>query len=127
MKRLLLIPGFLFVLAACTKKKFDYSACPTADLVQVSYKADIKPIIAKSCSYTPCHSSPPMDSTLVYDFTTYDGLKRAIGSVYNRIVRPAEDPLHMPKGLPGDTVNPQMAPCDLAQLKIWIQNGAPDN
>ena len=127
MKLTILISGFLLMLLACSKNKFDPGTCPTVDNKQVSYEHDIKPIIENNCSYSPCHSSPPMDSTLTLDFTSYDGLKIAIGSVYNRIIRPADDPLHMPKGLPGDTINPEMDKCDIAKLKIWIQNGAPEN
>ncbi|MEP7170998.1 MAG: hypothetical protein ABI855_16640 [Bacteroidota bacterium] len=127
MKQIVLMIGFLPLLIACSKNTADYSACPTADNKQVSYNGDIKQIIQFNCSYSPCHSSPPMDSTLVYDFTNYDGLKRAIGSVYNRINRDVSDPLHMPKGLPGDSINPTMNSCDLAKLKIWIQTGAPEN
>ena len=126
MKQIIFI-SCLLLLMACSKNKFESPLCPTANNEEVSYVNDIKPIIESNCSYSPCHSSPPMDSTLVYDFTTYDGLKVAIGSVYNRIIRPVDDPLHMPKGLPGDSVNPKMADCDIAKLKIWIQNGAPEN
>ncbi|HKR07167.1 MAG TPA: hypothetical protein VJY62_21195 [Bacteroidia bacterium] len=120
MKQIIYMCGFFLVLIACSKDKFDYSECPTADNKTVSYRADIKPIIDVSCSYSPCHSAAPRDTSLVYDFTDYNGLKGAIGSVYNRIVRPVNDPLHMP-------VDAELKECDLAKLKIWIQNGAPEN
>ncbi len=127
MKQMFLISGVLFLLTSCKKDKYDYSDCPTKDNLKVSYVNDIKPIIAFNCSFGPCHSSPPMDSTLVYDFTEYDRLKRAVGSIYNRIIREPYDPLYMPKAVPGDSINPVMDPCDLTKLKIWIQSGAPEN
>ena len=123
-----MISGFLFILASCSKDKYEFRASDsTCDLTNVTYSGNIKQIIEFNCSYSPCHSSPPMDSSLIYDFTDYKGLKSAIGSVYNRINRPVEDPLHMPKGLPGEPMGYAMDPCDLAMLKIWIINGAPDN
>ena len=119
MQRLLVISGLLFFLASCSKDKFDYSQCPTADSKQVSYSADITPIINDNC--VTCHySNSILDSTMTYDFSKYNDLKRVIGSVYNRIVRPVEDPLHMPAGF-------ELSECDLLKLKIWIQNGAPEN
>jgi hypothetical protein len=127
MKQTVLMLGVFFLLISCSKDKADYSNCPTANNKEVSYASDIKPIIEKNCSYSPCHSSPPHDSTLVFNFTTYKGLKSASGSIYNRIIRPVDDPLHMPKGLPGDSINPALNGCDLTKLKIWIQSGAPEN
>lgn len=127
MRQIFFMVAFLLIFISCSKNKFDYIACPTADNMQVSYKADIKPIIANRCSYGVCHAASPRDSTLVYDFSTYSGLKGAIGSVYNRIIREVDDPLFMPKKYPGDSIAFPMDSCDLALLKIWIQNGAPEN
>ncbi|MEO5570577.1 MAG: hypothetical protein ABIT08_00880 [Bacteroidia bacterium] len=120
MKHVMFTISVLLMLAACSKNKNDYSVCPTADNIQVSYARDIKPIIDNNCSYSGCHTSPPGDSTLVYEFTTYRGTKKAIGSFYNRIIRPVDDPLHMPKRSSLDS-------CDLVNMIRWIQNGAPEN
>jgi hypothetical protein len=119
MQRFLFISCLFFFLASCSKEKFNYSECPTVDSMMVSYNADIKSIVNANC--VTCHySNSTLDSTMTYDFSNYNGIKRAIGSVYNRIIRPVDDPLHMPVGI-------KLSDCDLLKLKIWIQNGAPEN
>lgn len=126
MQKVLIVLIIFLFLFSCSKNK--YQPQPgLCDLSQSTYNNSIKRIVENNCSYSPCHASPPMDSTLTYDFTTYSGIKRAAGSVYDRINRPVTDPLHMPKGLPGEVVNPTLDPCDLAKLNTWILNGASEN
>lgn len=127
MKRWLFISGLLLMIAACSKNKYEFQPSSNCDLSQCSYNSNIKAIIANNCSYSPCHSHPPMDSTLTLDFTTYKGVKSVIGSVYDRINRPVNDPLHMPKGLPGETIGIKMDSCELAKLNTWVLTGAPEN
>jgi hypothetical protein len=81
-----------------------------------SYNNEVKKIVDSYCSGSTCHTN----NIETFDFTTYEGLKVATGSIYNRITRNSSDPLSMPKGF-------QMQPCDLEKLKVWINAGAPRN
>jgi hypothetical protein len=130
MKRGLFISGVLFMIIACSKNKYEFKPDSTCDLANIRYNDTlngISLIIKYNCSRSPCHSHPPTDSTLTLDFTTYEGVKREAGSIYNRINRPVDDPLHMPKGLPGEAIGQTMDTCELAKLNTWILMGAPEN
>ena len=116
---------FLF-LFACSKNKYEAQS-GNCDLSESTYNGSIKKIVENNCSYSPCHAASPMDSTLTYDFTSYDKLKRAAGSIYDRINRPVSDPLHMPKNIEKNQPGYELSECDLAQLNTWILNGAPEN
>ena len=83
-----------------------------------SYENGIKKIIDVNCSGLSCHTS----NVETFDFTTYEGVKEAAGSIYNRITRNTKDPLFMPQ-----QPTPQLDPCDLEKLKVWINAGAPRN
>ena len=83
-----------------------------------SYNNGIKKIIDQNCSGISCHTS----NSETFDFTAYEGVKEATGSIYNRITRHTNDPLFMPQQ-PASQLNP----CDLEKLKVWINAGAPRN
>ena len=104
---------------SCSKDQYlfdpEVSGC---DLSQTTYENGIKSIIDENCSYAGCHASNTGDNN--FDFTTYDGVKKGIGSILNRIDRPLEDPLHMPQGRLLD-------PCDKEKMHAWITKGAPLN
>ena len=117
MKTITCICFLLFVFIGCSKTEFVPSDCGVSNS---RYQADIKPIIAANCAYAGCHSSI-RGSGNDFDFTTYDGLKEAAGSISNRINRPLSDPLHMPVGF--DFANP----CDIYKLNAWLVAGAPNN
>jgi hypothetical protein len=127
MQKVLLIIMLLGFFVGCTKNKYETPPSPACDLSQSKYNPDIAKIIETNCNYSPCHSSTPMDSSLTYSFTTYAGVKRAAGSIYDRINRPVSDPLHMPKSIFKNEPGPKMDSCDLAKLNVWILSGAADN
>lgn len=123
MKRLLFLVSVLLIFIACSKNKYEFnplSGIPAdCDFNQSRYNADIKPIVANNCAYNGCHGFfRPTGND--FNYTTYNGLKEAAGSIYNRINRPLNDPLHMPRGRELDS-------CDLYKLNVWIINGAPNN
>lgn len=117
MKKIICACGLLFVFIACSKNETIPPGCAISNN---QYKVHIKPIIAANCSYAGCHNETRIAGN-DFDFTTYDGLKEAAGSIKDRINRPVSDPLHMPQGLEFTD------PCDLYKLNAWLIAGAPNN
>ena len=89
------------------------------DSLNVSYKQDIEPIIRNNCY--ACHGN---GNSEVFgngnNFQAYDSI---VG--YTPIIVPsithAPGAIAMPKG------RPKLNDCDIAKIKNWINNGAPNN
>ena len=118
MKKMLFAFSLLSILAACSKSNNELrlSGC---NLSETHYEANIKPLVAGYCAYAGCHNTVTTTGNN-FNFSDYDGLKEAVGSIYDRINRPLSDPLHMPQGF-------EMDSCSLYKMNIWIINGAPEN
>ena len=97
----------------------------TIDTV-VSFKTDIRPIMATYCygvGNQSCHVAISNQGS-PGDFTTYSGLKAKVssGGIASRVFNPLG-------GMPPSYSNGprQLAAADLKKLKDWVANGAPDN
>ncbi len=113
----IVISTFIFLTVAISSCKQDKTInLEDCVLNAPSYNQEVKKIVSSYCSGSTCHTN----NKETFDFTTYEGIKVATGSIYNRITRSSSDPLAMPKGF-------QMQPCDLEKLKVWINAGAPRN
>ena len=112
-----LIFGFLF--ASCGKEKSPYVTTPNCDFSHLNYVGDIKPIIDNNCAYSGCHSSN--NGLNNFDFTTYDGVKKGVGDIANRIQRDINDPLFMPQN------KRLLDTCSYIKLRAWIDIGSPYN
>ena len=107
---------FLIMICSCGKERFVQNDT-NCDLSRLTYLGDIKPIIDLNCAIGGCHDANT--GTNNFDYTDYDGLKKAIGSIVNRIERNIDDTLYMPQ-------NKQVLNiCDYNRLKAWIDTGAP--
>lgn len=91
------------------------NSCDACDTTDYTFNTRISPIIATSCATsTGCHAS----GSTYGQFTSYANIKPYIdnGAIYNRAVVQQTMP---PAG--------PLPDCDLAALKKWIEDGAPNN
>lgn len=88
------------------------------DTLVVQYSADIQPILQANC-YS-CHNSSITNGGL--DLTTYPNVKTVIdnGKLIDRITRPSGTAGAMPPGGP-------LSDCNIAKIKAWANQDAPDN
>jgi hypothetical protein len=82
---------------------------------QVTYEGVIKPLVELRCNAPACHV-PGGDGE--GDFSTYAGLKAKVddGSVEEQVIVLGEMP---PSG--------GLSSCEMDQLQIWINDGAPED
>lgn len=83
--------------------------------VEVSYSADVEPIIQMSCATTACHTQGGFANGI---FDDYDGVKAKVdnGSFHQRVLVDKDMP-------PGGSLSDE----ELAILKAWLDDGAPNN
>jgi len=90
------------------------------DTLTVNYTSDIRPIIDQRC--LDCHNNTPNEGAASYasysQIRTYlDGNKKGF----------MESITHTGSSKPMPEDNPKLSECEIAQLRIWIQNGYPEN
>lgn len=90
------------------------------DLNNVSYAADIEPLLASQCAYSGCHSSTAPAAGL--DLSTHANAANAVlnGALIDRIEKPNGDAGQMPP-------SGKMNDCDINKIKEWTIAGAPNN
>ena len=110
---------FCFLFASCGKEQSPYANTPNCDFSHLNYVGDIKPILDNNCAYSGCHSSN--NGLNNFDFTTYDGVKKGVGDIANRIQRDINDPLFMPQN------KRLLDTCSYIKLRAWIDIGSPYN
>jgi len=110
---------FLFVLCSCIKDQGRLSppAQVTCASLNITYAADVKPIILNYCATPLCHASSgagPGDYTQynIVKFTVDQGLFQNRTFVLKDMPPPPDVPLH-------DSL--------IRKLKCWIDNGALNN
>lgn len=106
---------FLLTAASCTKEAYEFSANDACNLSSLTYEGGVNQIINNNCAYSGCHAG----TIETFDFTTYEGVKTAIGSFKDRINRNIDDPLFMPQN------KFELTECDLAKLNAWLNSGSP--
>jgi hypothetical protein len=94
---------------------------PTAcDTASVTFSGKIKPILDNKC--VGCHSGTPPQGGI--DFSTYAGVKTRVdnGRLWGAIN-------HLPgfSPMPKSTPQQKLAQCEIAQFRIWMAAGAPNN
>ena len=89
------------------------------DSTGVSYATDIAPIIEQNC-YNGCHNGDNPSSG--FNLDTYNSIKAKVdeGRLYGAA---AQLMGFVPMPLGGDPI----PDCDIAKIKGWIDEGAPDN
>lgn len=123
MKKILTAAFLLTTAIACTKNEYEPGqpdAVPAGcDIGHITYAGDVAPMVTSNCAFDGCHGTN-RGYGVNFEFTDYEGLKEAAGSILDRINRKGDDPLHMPSGFNLDS-------CSLYMLNAWIINGAPNN
>jgi hypothetical protein len=117
---LLTITSFIFMVS-CYRNK-EEEVYPTiksgCDTLSVTYSNHIAPIMKAQC--TSCHAGSSPSGGIALN--TYDAVKKSAdnGKLYGSINHsPSYSP--MPKG------KDKLPDCQIKQVKIWIDNGAPNN
>lgn len=82
---------------------------------QLTFTADIQPIINSSCAIPACHQA---GGNGFGNFETYSGLKAILdnGSFENRVI--------IQRNMPP---NRELSSCEIEKLKEWLNQGAPNN
>ena len=124
MKKLLII-SLLAILAGCYYDNEEelYPYEPACDTANVTYSGTIYPIISSNCF--SCHnSSTPQGNVLLKDYATISAAAAIpagqYGSLYGAVSH-ASGNSPMPKN------GTQLSDCKLEQIRIWIEDGAPEN
>ena len=116
---LILLP--VLFLASCYYDKEDklydsYYAAKNCDTTTVTYTLTIVPILTARCATSGCHTAGGAGNG---NFDTYAGVKAKVdnGSLVNRTLVL----MNMPSS------GTALTTCQMAQIKKWVQLGAPNN
>ncbi len=115
-KILTLILPFLLVLINCNTTKKGVMENKPAEK-QLSYKTDVAPILATSC--TPCHF-PPEGRKKPYE--NYEHVKADIASIIERVKLPETDARFMPF----KSKKPALTQNQIAILETWQNQNMPE-
>lgn len=87
--------------------------------ISVTYTNKVKSIATTNCTFSGCHDAGSGNG----DFTTYSGVKIKVDNgTFNQRVLVLKD---MP---PSHSPGPKfLSQCDLALLRKWVNDGAPEN
>ncbi|MFY7900948.1 MAG: c-type cytochrome [Chitinophagaceae bacterium] len=125
-KKLLLLAvcfSLLAVLYSCQYKKeaIAYPAPATCDTAVVRYSVEIKNIIAANCN--SCHAANVGNSQGGgYILDSYNALRPyAQSKLVLNVIQRNSGFSPMPKNAA------KLSDCDIAKVRIWIQNGFPNN
>ncbi|MDZ7742967.1 MAG: hypothetical protein U5Q03_14845 [Bacteroidota bacterium] len=93
-----------------------YPTAQACDTTAVSFSGDILGMADQYCQ--TCHSGSTPSGNL--NLETYEQISAAAEKMYERISKPMGDPQLMPPGQKLDD-------CTIKKLKIWIEEGKPNN
>lgn len=102
---------------ADTIKPANPGGCDTANL---SYAADINPIMQQSCAVSGCHTNATMAGT--FTFETYAGVREAIQ--HDRLIGAIN---HQSGFIAMPQNSPKLSDCAIAKITQWVVIGAPNN
>ncbi len=113
----------MIVMLTNTKCKHDPELIPTTDQIEcdttnVTFSGTIWPIIELNCN--GCHSgTEPSGGFELNDYTTVI-VQINDGKLFSAIN-------HLPDFQPMPRNAPKLSDCKINQIKIWIENGTPNN
>ncbi|MCF8227301.1 MAG: hypothetical protein K9G58_06370 [Bacteroidales bacterium] len=93
-----------------------YPTGQICDTTEITFSGDILSMADNFCQ--SCHSGATPSGNL--NLETYDQISAAAEKMYERISKPVGDPQLMPPGQKLDD-------CTIKKLKIWIEEGKPNN
>ena len=120
LKTLIIISLISVVAAGCTYHNEEdlYPVPPACDTTQVTYSATMAPIMTANCN--ACHSTVIATGGIITD--TYAGLKK---TVEDQRLWGAVD--HQQGFIPMPQGSGKLSDCNLAKIRKWIDDGAPNN
>jgi hypothetical protein len=111
----------LLLFSACyNDNEYDLYPFPSTscDTIEVTYSKSIVPILTTNCIV--CHSTAVHEGNVILD--TYEGASTvALNGMLWGGVNWENGFVPMPKG------KSKLPDCDLAKIRIWIKQGAPNN
>lgn len=97
-------------------KESMYPPPGTCDTSAVTWSGDIQAIVKNSCALAGCHNSQSASGGYVLD--SYNGVKQIVDNhLFLSVVESGE----MPKN------GNKLDDCTIAKIRVWINNGAPEN
>lgn len=109
--------SLVFLMSGCyyDNEETLYPDAVMCDTTNVTFHANIEPIIQGNCAVSGCHVAGGTGSGI---FTTYAGLKTKVnnGSLKRRVLERKDMP-----------PNSRLNGCQLSLIKIWLDAGAPNN
>jgi hypothetical protein len=123
-RNILLASSLVFIVAftSCYNDKSDvlYPKPNKCDTTNVSFAADVLPVLLNNCGSSGCHDAAT--KTYGYDFSSYEGASAAAG--YTRLlgtINHTDGYSAMPKGLP------KLDDCSINKITRWVNTGAKNN
>jgi len=86
----------------------------------ISYSVTVQPIIQSKCAVSGCHVLHAQTNYNVFSNVVADAQAAAPNDINTRIHLPVSDPSYMPQ-------SSSITSCEIAQIKIWIQQGCQNN
>lgn len=127
-----LLTPLLFASHACTYKKGEMinpTVCTTV-IENVSFSADIQPILTTNCATAGCHSGNSPEGNLTLETSqSYAALSKP-GKGYIDINNPTFSVLYSSLVSTSSPMPPNGQPlsaCDLKRIETWMKEGALDN
>lgn len=111
---------FIWSLSSCyyDNEQDLYPSPPACDTTNITYSGTVNPILQVNCN--TCHNSVDQQGGIITD--NYTDLQTIINNgKFRGAINHLEGYLPMPKG--GEQLNN----CDLTQINLWLDNGAPNN
>lgn len=125
---ILLFAVLSLLATACENYKLPETTIPDAcEVLNATYRNQIKSIVDNSCAYSGCHDGAGGIGT--GDFTTYDGIAEHPDHLRERVITFKDDPsLGMP---PNHSIYPQskkdnLTDEELELMQCWIESGLPE-
>ncbi len=128
----LLLTGILLLSYACTYNKGEIVNPVCADVIEeVSFSADIQPILTANCATSGCHSGNDPEGNLNLETgKSYAELSKQ-GTGYIDVATPKYSVLYSSLVSTSSPMPPlgqqPLSPCDLKRIEIWMSEGALDN
>lgn len=114
----LLFSGIFFMQSCYYDKAWELMPVEPCDTTRFTYSGEVSPVLLQNC--LPCHSTEDASAGVVID--TYEGVKAIVddGRLLG-VIRHEDGFLAMPKDLP------QLDPCTIRIIELWVDAGAMNN
>ena len=95
-------------------------AAPCDTTGAISYSVTVQPIIVSKCATSGCHVSHAQVNYNLFANVVTDAQAASPNDIMTRLNLPSGNPSHMPQ-------SSTMTNCEIAQIRVWIQQGCQNN